>query len=427
MRGTTWVLSLLLCGAAWAAKGQDGNQLTIRPGDRVADSTFQYILEKSGRASDPPALFILDFWSTSCTSCIAAFPKVDSLQKQFAGSVQFLLINSQENQDKVYRHFELMNARRQKRGNQPINLPKTPSVAGEDYLRNVFPHMAVPHHVWISNTGYVVAITNGGSSNASTIQGYLDGRRSDIEVKKDFTNMDTDHPLFLSKDVDRSQIEHFSLLIKGHAGYFRHPRLLDSTRHFAMNKPLRNLYESLASRLVPLLRHGRLIIEGNISALDDQTYYTYDFIVPRELSDSLYRYALADLNRYVPVFGRVEKRRLPAFILTFSEGKSVFESKGGARKNTLYLRDNVTHERQVLINQEWEDHFLPWVSSTVRKSESTKILVDETGISGNIDIEFDDVVNDYHSLRLALRRYGISILEAEREVEVFVLSAKKMN
>ena len=40
-------------------------------------------------------LVILDFWSHICVNCIKSFPLIDSLQKQFAGRIQIILVNQE--------------------------------------------------------------------------------------------------------------------------------------------------------------------------------------------------------------------------------------------------------------------------------------------------------------------------------------------
>src|SRR5438876_938837 len=73
---------------------------TIQPlsiGDKVPDITFKNVLNyKSNKAklSDfKGKLVILDMWSTWCTSCITAFPEMETLQKQFKDKIQILLVN----------------------------------------------------------------------------------------------------------------------------------------------------------------------------------------------------------------------------------------------------------------------------------------------------------------------------------------------
>src|SRR5690606_28017178 len=41
-------------------------------------------------------LVIIDFWATWCAPCVHAFPKLDSLAKEFEDQVQFILTTSQD-------------------------------------------------------------------------------------------------------------------------------------------------------------------------------------------------------------------------------------------------------------------------------------------------------------------------------------------
>src|SRR5579872_3883205 len=66
----------------------------LRPGDRVPDLAVSHVIHypsDSLRLSDfRGKLLVLDFWATWCSPCVAMVPVMDSLQKEFAGTVQFL-------------------------------------------------------------------------------------------------------------------------------------------------------------------------------------------------------------------------------------------------------------------------------------------------------------------------------------------------
>src|SRR6476620_3661535 len=85
--------------------------LTI--GDTLPDMPLSSIINyKSFTAclsSFKGKLLILDFWATWCTSCLKHFPKMDSLQQQYPGQVQVIMVNSKNtgnNEKKIKVFFE---------------------------------------------------------------------------------------------------------------------------------------------------------------------------------------------------------------------------------------------------------------------------------------------------------------------------------
>ena len=58
------------------------------------------------------------------------------------------------------------------------------------------------------------------------------------------------------------------------------------------------------------------------------------------------------------------------------------------------------------------------------RSNSTDLIVDETGITGNIDINMDCVQSDPSDIRKALVCNGFQLIPAEKEMQVLVISDK---
>lgn len=95
--------------------------------------------------------FILDFWSTTCGACIAAFPDLIPLQKQFADELNILLVNSYGRKDTYHRIH-----------NMPDDVLRTnnlTSIYADDYLIKLFPHDVYPFYVWVDANERVAAIT----------------------------------------------------------------------------------------------------------------------------------------------------------------------------------------------------------------------------------------------------------------------------
>lgn len=115
---------------------------------------------------------ILDFWNTACISCIKSFPKIDSLQKQYAGKIQFILANK-ESRDSTLRFFEKRKA---------IKMPGVPMITGAKELSDKFDIKAYPFTVWIDDSGiikYFIAVYNISKEN---LDDFIAGKV--VEAKK---------------------------------------------------------------------------------------------------------------------------------------------------------------------------------------------------------------------------------------------------
>lgn len=125
-------------------------------------------------------LIILDFWNTGCASCIAAFPKMEGLQKKFGDKIQILLVNPWETEGHIQKAFERRNHNRSPE--TKVKLPNLPSLTAERNLLTIFPMRFVPHHVWIDQNGMIALIGHGFNTHAEKIDALLKG--SDISYLK---------------------------------------------------------------------------------------------------------------------------------------------------------------------------------------------------------------------------------------------------
>jgi len=95
--------------------------------------------------------FILDFWSTTCGACIAAFPDLVPLQKQFADELNILLVNSYGKKDTYQRIHHMPD--------DVLRTNNLTSIYADDYLIKLFPHDVYPFYVWVDANERVAAIT----------------------------------------------------------------------------------------------------------------------------------------------------------------------------------------------------------------------------------------------------------------------------
>lgn len=100
-------------------------------------------------------LVILDFWSTYCTSCIQAFPHLDSLQQKYAGQVQILLVIREAGEYITENKIKAFIAGFKK--DHSLGIPI--AITSNDSTRQLFPHTGIPHYVWIDPYGRILAKT----------------------------------------------------------------------------------------------------------------------------------------------------------------------------------------------------------------------------------------------------------------------------
>jgi thiol-disulfide isomerase/thioredoxin len=128
-------------------------------GDKVPDIDFSHVINyqashiKLSDLKEKPV--ILDFWATTCMSCIYHMPLADSLQARFGDSIQILLVNPLISRDSLPRVRSMLQRFIAARGiviHIPIVLYDTAAFA-------CFPFQFLPHYVWLGSDGRLKAIT----------------------------------------------------------------------------------------------------------------------------------------------------------------------------------------------------------------------------------------------------------------------------
>lgn len=160
----------------------------VRIGGRIPDVTLtnvcNYETTKTNLSDFKAKLIILDFWSTSCTSCLANSPKTEELQKQYGGEVQFIKVTCQPKAEVLPVLEELYKT-------HPSAIPV---VTDDSALHQLFPHINLSHYVWLDQTGKVVATTTGEQLTAENIDHFLSNdnignmrMKVDMDDSKSFT------------------------------------------------------------------------------------------------------------------------------------------------------------------------------------------------------------------------------------------------
>jgi thiol-disulfide isomerase/thioredoxin len=172
-----------LCPFLRANAQKAPNTLNLHIGDKMPDVQIYNILNshhKIAKISDYKGkLLIIDFWGAWCSSCIEGFPKLDSLQKEFSGKIQVLLVNPKKEGD-TERGVKIVINRMRAWSQRPFILPV---VLQDTTISRNFEFHSIPHCVWISSTGTIIGITDKGDVTSQNIARIIAGKQINMPIK----------------------------------------------------------------------------------------------------------------------------------------------------------------------------------------------------------------------------------------------------
>jgi thiol-disulfide isomerase/thioredoxin len=406
----------------------------LRIGDQVPDIEFKMINypKPNAKLSDfRGKLVIIDFWATWCAPCVAKLPLLDSLQTAFKNRVYILPVNSLANGDSESRVVDFFSKQKRLYGAK-FNLA---SAISDSVASTLFPHKEIPHYVWINEAGKVIAITSSKEVTFENINKVLVNTSAEMPEKKDF---DENSLMQLPGDIAIDQVNHYSLFIKGKLKGLNKINQTRWSGDVIRGKAMRNvslleMYKvaiSFISDFGEKFTDRRLVLEVSDSTKlifdahkstkdkwDEENLYTYDLIVPYKDNALISDYMLQDLNRNSNYYGRVEKRKMKCLSLIKTSSGDKLKTTGGKPEFKLYKNE----ERRYIHNYPMS-YLVAGLSRIV--TEGLPIL-DETGYTGKIDIDFGrSSIHDLNSIKKCLSKYELDLILVERELEMFVLTEK---
>lgn len=412
----------------------------LKPGDNVPDIEIPKIIndEKGNtRISDyKDQLLILDFWTTLCSSCIEALPKIDALNREFAGSVRILPVTNQDS-TLIANFF--------KRNKLVKNL-NISSVVNDRVLSSWFKHKTIPHLVWIYR-GRVEAITMSEFVDAKNIKFILTGQHNNWPVKDDFKVYDYSKSLLSWRRSD--EVNNGTKVYSAIGGYQegaakRTELVIDtlrkSKRFYMLNYPIISAYNFLWNKIKKAnkIYSSNMFYYGGISPtqlvleVKDINKYVYtskddyfeSWIRKNGISyehefletDNSYDYSLmiSDLDRLLGLHGRWEKRTIKCLVLI---------------KTNNFLKPNEPASESIFS--------VSGPIKKIRNQELSSIVSYLNGFIGNPPIFLDSIkderVNmdlkfsswsDIKAIKSALQEYGFDLKEEIKELDQFILTEK---
>jgi hypothetical protein len=341
---------------------------------------------------------ILDFWATWCAPCIESFPHLEALQKQFGSDLQIITITD-ESEERILKFLQ----------KRPLSLPV--ALDADRKLANEFPHRTIPHTIVIDKQGMVSAITNPKELTGALVQKIIDGQTVQLTEKKDAMDFDPAKPLSANENFTyQITVTPYQEGVPSYSnttgnGVYQNRRIL------CTNLTPRILYEIAYQFPVNI----RTVVEvKNKTPFDysKENIICFDLIVPEELGEKRFDIMQQHLSFLYPFKAGIEKRKTKVKVLKVISGKtfSVLPSDGGKEAVTSG-GDGLSMKNAALS-----------AVAEFLQDQLNKPVLDETGIKGIFNLTLKWYNEDPKQIHEELKKIGLEMIDAERDLDVLVIS-----
>lgn len=382
--------------------------------------------EKSIKLSEHRGkLILLDFWNTWCSGCLIAFPKMEQLQEQFRDQI-FIQAVTGQNRQLLDKFFSSKNGQRFK---------SIKSVTEDKYFNQVFPHIGEPFIVWIQD-GKVVNTTDSRQVTAENIAEVLKGHSESLQT---VTSIDRKRPFMLDENFDRQRnvtMLNYSIFMKGHVpgigagGKYKYSASKKEIGRQFTNLPLSDIFFGIGlkafnsiksegrfneKRMILNLKDASKFYAKNESngTFENSDLYSFEHNVPEDKADSLYVDMLEVLNRYSNYNAKIKVLQTDCLVLKRTTDTNLIATKGGKRISTFPQAPAILQNAPLL-------HMINMINGV---TPIQLPLLDETGISENVDLKISGVFSVEQLIR-ELAPYGLTIVRENRPLEMLVISEK---
>ncbi len=371
-------------------------------------------------------LVIIDFWDVWCKSCIESMPKLESLQNKFRNKVQIILV-TQNNKAAITKLFD----------RSSVKQPKLLSIVSDTIFSKLFPHTLFPHSVWIDKNSIVRQVTAGYNTNEANIRAAVAGTKLELSKKTELQNFDRKASLL--KEGNGRLLNHvasYSLILNwinefGGSNYGEKIDTLTKTIGLSIvNMPLLFLYKTAFSNsvydiefdddntvILNVTHPDNFNYPKNDSLLDSwisHNLFSYESSIPVYNKEELYAKMQSDLMSFFPYKAQVEQRKVNCLVLIKNRKKDI-KSAGGPHK--IIKKDNLFVQKNLPVGS--------LIAEIINANPAFKMpLIDGTEYSYNIDIKINANLNNIPKVKKELRRYGLDLIEQEKEMKILVISEK---
>lgn len=403
-------------------------------GDYQFRNLINYPTRSTPLSSFKKKLVILDFWSTSCLSCIDAWPKLLKLQEQFNDKIQIILVNTDQGESTVRNMFE----KRKKLAGVDVTLP---TVCGDSTLSTIFPRMGLPHVAWVDSMHIVRSITYGSSLSAYNIDRMLINPLSVMRQKQTQPTTfewSADKPMFIDGNGGNGEnlIYHsvlsthvqgllYNCSIRGNPKTGQYVKVVGTNVSRARLYALAYSFDKRSDGLPMEAFPNRVLFQdkgtqeqfsGYIHGDESvQDLFCYELQSDSSSAGELFQLMQNDLRRFFHHRVLVKKKRVSVYALSI-----VDPSKVTIPSDRLFAQ-GITAS-QFKVNGGYTMYEVTRALRDLYMLSPHPVL-DETNYSGrlyNIDLEVNTV--DPLALNNALAAYGLAFKLVKRKIPMIIVS-----
>ncbi|HUP12943.1 MAG TPA: redoxin domain-containing protein [Niastella sp.] len=381
------------------------------------DTLFNYKKDKLALSELKGKFVIIDFWGTFCMPCITDFPRWENLQKRFGDTLQFLLVPT----DGYVKTKQFYDAR--EKANKPMTLP----CGINSNLVKYFQVKEVSTFAWIDNQGYIKAITDYAQLTEKNIADFVNRKELVAQEKETFIKVDYKKSLFeIAKETDSNSVLYgsvFTKYVKGLRSVLNPGKRVEG-RIYLHNMPIRNLYQLAFgdADTTGTFEYSRTIVESahpeKIAPPEGEDFnrwkidntYCYELRVPAAKKKDIYKIMRKDLQQLLGYNAYLEYRMQKCLVLKADKGFRYLED------TTIAPKLSVSAGGLTVRNYPFSRF-----TSNIRHYLAKQIFIDETGLSGRVDITIQAPMNEIDAVNTELKKYGLSIQSEDRQVQMLII------
>ncbi|SDE95020.1 Thiol-disulfide isomerase or thioredoxin [Mucilaginibacter pineti] len=396
------------------------NLQKLKIGEKVPDVRIDRLINsqsKTSKISDYKGkILILDFWSTWCSACLDEMPHAVELQRRFPDKIKIIAVTNQK--ENVINAFL-------KTHKQIAGLKLAMSLEDVE-LSKLFPNKLLPHIVWINPDGIYLGATSQTDLNAKNIDKiWATGAADFSEYKNDDIQFDSGKPLFVNGNGELPIYEYKSLLT-----YYQ-PGLPTSIGTKKENNNIR--IHATNVTLAMLIRHSlglnslqfpqnrflvtpsdlekKVFPDSNVSK--SQKMFCYELIRKDTSRLGAYKHMLNDIESFFHIKVTTEQRSVKCLTLVVNGNNKRLLTTDNINENNLH---DPTVSDKILRGGSVYD-FIYYLNN----NENLPPIIDETNISGLINLHFHSDFKSLNALNSELFPYGLTLKEAERNLKMITI------